>query len=142
MNNNGKGDFLKKNTFWASILGALGVILGAFGAHALRDTLADAGATQTWDTAVKYHLIHAVALLALAALAEARAAKAISRQRLLGWAGRCWIVGVMLFSGSLYVLALGGPKWLGPITPLGGLVLIAGWVLVAASGWRDRNSEK
>lgn len=100
----------------AGLLGFTGVALGAFGAHALKDTLAAGGHTATWQTAVLYHLIHAVALLALPPGK---------------WAGRCWIAGIVLFSGSLYALALGGPKILGPITPLGGVLLLAGWALVA-----------
>jgi len=134
---NEKRDFFKKITLWAGLLGALGVVLGAFGAHVLKNRLTDNGATQTWDTAVKYHLIHVVALLALTALVEARESKTQSIQRWLRWAAWCWVVGIVLFSGSLYALALGGPHWLGPVTPLGGLALIAGWALVAISGWRE-----
>ena len=87
--------------------------------------------TQVWDTAVKYHLIHAVALLALAAWMEARTAAGNNAGRnALNWAAGCWVAGVMLFSGSLYALALGGPAGLGPVTPLGGLALITGWILL------------
>ncbi len=113
---------------WAGLLGATGVGLGAFGAHALKPQLLASGRLEIWQTAVHYHLLHAVALLA-AALGGAALPAASSRwiQR----AGLCWAVGVGLFSGSLYWLALGGPRWLGPITPLGGLAMILGWVLVA-----------
>jgi len=111
----------------AGLLGFSGVALGAFGAHALKETLLARGSIATWQTAVLYHLLHAVALLALAGWTgtwpNAR------------WIGLCWIVGVMLFSGSLYWLALGGPKFLGPITPLGGLALLSGWLLVAWHGF-------
>ncbi len=100
----------------AGLLGFVGVSLGAFGAHALKDTLAASGMTPAWQTAVLYHLVHAVALLAFPSDK---------------WAGRCWIAGITLFSGSLYWLALGGPKILGPVTPLGGIALLAGWALVA-----------
>ena len=106
----------------AGLLGFTGVALGAFGAHALKETLVAKGTTATWQTAVLYHLLHALALLALAGWAgswpNAR------------WIGLCWSLGVVLFSGSLYWLALGGPKLLGPVTPLGGLALLAGWFLV------------
>lgn len=106
----------------AGLLGFTGVALGAFGAHALKETLVAKGTSATWQTAVLYHLLHAVALLALAGWAgnwpNAR------------WIGLCWSLGVILFSGSLYWLALGGPKLLGPVTPLGGLALLAGWFLV------------
>lgn len=136
MNINEKRSYSQKIGFWAGILGATGMVLGAFGAHALRDTL-DAKMAQIWDTAVKYHLIHAVALLALAAWVEARQAKSDGNQRVLGWVARCWVAGIVLFSGSLYALALGAPTWLGPITPLGGLTLIAGWALVAVAARRE-----
>lgn len=107
----------------AGLLGFTGVALGAFGAHALKETLVARGSASTWQTAVLYHLIHAVALLALAALAGGW-----SNAR---WIGACWGAGVILFSGSLYWLSLGGPKFLGPVTPLGGLAFLAGWLLVA-----------
>jgi uncharacterized membrane protein YgdD (TMEM256/DUF423 family) len=100
----------------AGFLGFTGVALGAFGAHALKETLMTGGHTNTWQTAVLYHLVHSVALLAFPSGK---------------WAGRCWIAGIVLFSGSLYWLALGGPKFLGPITPLGGIMLLSGWALVA-----------
>ena len=107
----------------AGVLGFTGIALGAFGAHALKETLADHGSLDTWKTAVLYHLVHAVALLALAGW-NAPAPRA-------AWIARCWTAGVVCFSGSLYWLALGGPKLLGPITPLGGLAFLAGWLLVA-----------
>ncbi|WP_404424730.1 DUF423 domain-containing protein [Nibricoccus sp. IMCC34717] len=107
----------------SAFLGLTGVALGAFGAHALRDRLAALGTAATWETATRYHLVHAVALLALAALVERiPAGTAI---------GRLWTLGTLLFSGSLYALALGGPRWLGPVTPLGGICLLAGWALLA-----------
>ncbi len=134
MTDNKKLPLYKKITFWAGILGALGVVLGALGAHALAGDLAQRGRTEAWDTAVKYHLIHAVALLALAAWVEARAASGkTGGVKPAQWAAGCWVAGMVLFSGSLYLLALGGPAWLGPVTPLGGLALIAGWVLLAVA---------
>lgn len=116
----------------ASLLGLTGVALGAMGAHALRAELTERGMTQAWETGARYHLFHAVALLGVAAWA---AAKPLAKStRALLWAARGWVVGVVLFSGSLYGLALGGPRWLGPVTPLGGIFLILGWfaVLLAA----------
>ena len=110
----------------ASILGALGVALGAFGAHALAERL-DGGQLQTWSTAVEYHLLHAVALFALAAWGSATG-------RSIQPAAAFFTGGVLAFSGSLYVLALGGPRWLGPITPLGGLCFLAGWISLAWLG--------
>jgi uncharacterized membrane protein YgdD (TMEM256/DUF423 family) len=119
----------------SSLFGLTGVVLGAFGAHALRDTLVAHGSTGTWETAVLYHLVHAVALLGLG-LARPAAPW-------LGRAALAWTAGIVLFSGSLYLLALGGPRWLGPVTPLGGLGFITGWVCVfvhaksAGSAGRD-----
>jgi uncharacterized membrane protein YgdD (TMEM256/DUF423 family) len=114
----------RPNLIAAGLLGFTGVALGAFGAHALKEALAANGTTATWQTAVLYHLIHAAALVALPGLP---------------WVGRCWIAGVVLFSGSLYWLALGGPKFLGPVTPLGGLALLLGWALLA---WHAFKSPK
>ena len=116
-------------TLAAGLLGFTGVALGAFGAHALKDTLAVRGTAATWQTAVLYHLIHAAALLALVGVAGSW-----TNAR---WIGACWCLGVVLFSGSLYGLALGGPKLLGPVTPLGGLLFLAGWLLVAWNAFRQ-----
>jgi uncharacterized membrane protein YgdD (TMEM256/DUF423 family) len=100
----------------AGVLGFLGVALGAFGAHALRERLEAAGRMGTWETAVLYHLVHAAVILALA-LAGPR------------WNGPGWTMaaGVLVFSGSLYLLCLTGQTWLGAVTPLGGLLFLAGW---------------
>jgi uncharacterized membrane protein YgdD (TMEM256/DUF423 family) len=110
---------------WAGVLGASGVALGAFGAHLLRASLEATGTLEVWETAVRYQLLHAVALVGFAGWAR-------SADRPGGmataWTVRLWVAGTVLFSGSLYGLALGGPRWLGPVTPLGGLALIAGWV--------------
>lgn len=115
----------------AAILGFLGVALGAFGAHALKDALTKSGHVETWKTAVQYHLIHAVALLALAAVAGTW-----PNARAIVW---CWMLGVIFFSGSLYWLSLGGPRALGPVTPLGGALFLAGWALL---GWQAFQSAK
>jgi uncharacterized membrane protein YgdD (TMEM256/DUF423 family) len=112
----------------AGLLGFAGVALGAFGAHALKVTLEAHGSLETWRTAVLYQLVHAVALLALASGRGPAAALNLP----IAW---CWGLGVVLFSGSLYCLALGGPKFLGPVTPLGGLCLLSGWFLVIWSAW-------
>ncbi len=107
----------------AAALGLLGVVLGAFGAHGLAPTLAQLETVEIWKTAALYHLVHAVALLALAAAGRA------------SWPlTACWTGGVAIFSGTLYVLAVTGLKWLGAITPIGGTLLIAGWALVMIRG--------
>jgi uncharacterized membrane protein YgdD (TMEM256/DUF423 family) len=100
----------------AAALCFLAVALGAFGAHGLRSTLEAHGMLEVWNKAVFYHFIHAIALLVLALYGS------INR-------GACLLllVGIFLFSGSLYLLALTNLRWLGAITPLGGLCFLAGW---------------
>jgi uncharacterized membrane protein YgdD (TMEM256/DUF423 family) len=122
----------------AGLLGLTGIALGAFGAHALKATLMERGMTVAWDSAVKYHLFQAVALLALAAWARAAGPGAEADGKLLAWITWLWIAGVALFSGSLYWLALGGPRWLGPVTPFGGIALMLGWLLIAVAAVRRR----
>lgn len=106
-----------------ALLAFLGVALGAFGAHALRERLTPA-MLQIWNTAVLYHLLHAVALFALGLYARASGADPRTGAWLLTG-------GVLVFSGSLYALALTGIKPLGAITPIGGLLFLAGWVWLA-----------
>lgn len=118
----------------AGLLGLSGVMLGAFGAHALHASLLERKTVEFWQTAVFYHLIHSVAMLALVGW------KIDARGRVpnpVAAAALCWIGGVMLFSGSLYALALGAPRALWPLTPMGGLLLVAGWALVITMGWRQ-----
>lgn len=105
------------------ILAALAVAAGAFGAHALKETLSPA-LSQTFNTAARYHLIHAVAMVCAGVVANAWP----SRYHRL--AAGSFFVGVVLFSGSLYALALSGVKSLGVITPFGGVFFIAGWSLL------------
>jgi uncharacterized membrane protein YgdD (TMEM256/DUF423 family) len=112
----------------SGILGLTAVALGAFGAHALKDFLLAHGTLDAWETGVRYHLAHAIALLALAAC-DARAATNAGRDWRI-FAGRCFFAGTVLFSGSLYGYALGGPHFLVFITPLGGLTLLLGWLAV------------
>jgi uncharacterized membrane protein YgdD (TMEM256/DUF423 family) len=115
---------------WAGAIGASGVALGAFGAHLLRPRLEAAGTLDAWETAVRYQLVHAVALVGFAGWLRPPGAPAGACAR---WTVRLWAAGTALFSGSLYGLALGGPRWLWPVTPLGGVCLIAGWVLAACA---------
>ncbi|MEP7015855.1 MAG: DUF423 domain-containing protein [Verrucomicrobiota bacterium] len=106
----------------AALLCFLAVALGAFGAHALRPTLESHGMLDVWSKAVLYHFVHAIALLALALFG--------ARNR-GGW----WLLfaGILLFSGSLYLMALTNLHWLGAITPLGGLCFLAGWAWLIIS---------
>lgn len=114
----------------ASILGGLSVAGGAFGAHALKGTLSES-ALSSFETGIRYQMFHAIALLLVAILiGQYPEAKGLAT---VGW---CFIVGVILFSGSLYGLTLGGIKALGPVTPLGGLAFIIGWGLLA---WTSRS---
>lgn len=107
-----------------AVLGALGILSGAFGAHALKPGLVERGMTSVWETAVLFHLLHAVIITTLG-----WAVGPVSWSSRAGLTAASWILGTILFSGSLYLLAVGGPKLLGPITPLGGLLLLAGWIL-------------
>ena len=110
----------------AALLGAVGVGLGAFGAHGLRPLLAATGHAATWETAARYHLLHALALLAVGLWQQQQPANAALRRAVI-----CFGLGVALFSGSLYALSLTGARWLGPVTPIGGVFLIGGWLLLA-----------
>ncbi len=112
----------------ASTSGLLAVAFGAFGAHALKTRL-DAYALGVFETAVQYQFYHSLALLGVGILLLHQPQVALLRSS--GW---LFLVGMILFSGSLYLLALSGVKWLGAVTPLGGLAFIAGWgCLLAAS---------
>lgn len=109
-----------------AILGFLAVGLGAFGAHALRDHLA-VDRMAIYQTGVQYHLAHALAILLVAQMADRLNARAV------GW---LWVAGIVLFSGSLYALAITGIRVLGAITPLGGICFLAGWALLAVRALR------
>ncbi|TAJ52218.1 MAG: DUF423 domain-containing protein [Nevskiaceae bacterium] len=106
-----------------AIYGFLGVALGAFGAHGLRERLTP-DLLAVWKTAVEYQFYHALALLLVGLLASQRPSIALTN------AGICFALGVLIFSGSLYTLALSGQRWLGAITPIGGLLFLAGWALL------------
>lgn len=105
-----------------AVLGFAGVGLGAFGAHGLK-SIASEQAIALWETAARYHLIHAVAIVLVGLLQRHRPGGDGA-----GWA---FCIGVAVFSGTLYAMALGGPRWLGAITPLGGLAMMLGWCLLA-----------
>ena len=107
-----------------SVLCGLGVILGAFGAHGLRARLSPEMLV-VFETGVRYHLIHALGLLAVAWAASRWPGSYVSI------AGYLFVAGIFIFSGSLYMLAITGIRWLGAITPIGGVCLIVGWGLLA-----------
>lgn len=114
----------------AGILGATGVALSAFAAHGLRDILPP-DRLDVFKTGAQYQILHALALLALANL---------SLGKYGSWIAKLFVAGTALFSGSLYVLAASGVKWLGAITPLGGVCYIAGWSLIAFASMKQETN--
>lgn len=117
----------------AGVFGLAGIVLGALGAHALEDLLRARESVVAWETAVRYHFFHTIALLAAGVwLRTEPAAKFVAP------AAWCWAAGILIFSGSLYILALGGPGFLGPVTPVGGLLFMAGWGCACAAAWRNK----
>ena len=117
----------------ASVSGASAVILGAFGAHALKERLTEY-ALSVYTTGVDYHFYHTAALLAVALLPSSTPSK------LRTASGVCFVLGILFFSGSLYALALSGITKLGLITPIGGLLFIAGWILLMITALRSPQS--
>lgn len=116
--------------FIASILGGLSVAAGAFASHALKEKLTERAA-EIFETGARYQMYHALALLLVALLLS----RAEAPQLTLVAAGYAFIIGVILFSGSLYALSLTGIKWLGPITPLGGVAFLVGWGCLAVAAF-------
>ncbi len=112
-----------------SLSGLLGVAAGAFGAHGLRERLAPE-MLAAWETAARYQLIHALALLAVAWAATRWPGAATTA------AGWLFLAGTLLFSGSLYLLSLSGVRWLGAITPIGGVAFIAGWACLVWAAFK------
>lgn len=127
---------MNRTACWLLALGALagasGVAVGAFATHGLRARL-DPQALEWIDTGVRYHLVHAVALVVLAVLAL------WLPSRLVAWAGWIWTAGIILFSGSLYLLALTAWRPIVYVTPFGGMAFIGGWLLLIVLAWRRRS---
>lgn len=117
--------------FIASILGALSVGIGAFGAHGLDSTLQANGRVDTFETAVKYQFYHTLAILLLGILLMN------AQSPYFNWAFYSFIIGIVIFSGSLYTLSLTNVTWLGAITPIGGLAFILGWVFLGLGSWKS-----
>lgn len=114
-----------KNKYYvqlAAILGMLAVGIGAFGAHGLETILEANGRTDTFETAVKYHFYHALSILALAIWLQNQPQHTFLKS-VMG----LFVLGILIFSGSLYILSLTGVNWLGAVTPIGGVAFIAGW---------------
>ena len=109
-----------------ALLADLAVAAGAFGAHGLEGHLTETGQTDNYETAVRYQMWHALAILVCAALD--------APDRRTGRAAWCFLTGSLIFAGTLFGIALSGVRWLGAITPLGGTLLIVGWVVLATSG--------
>jgi uncharacterized membrane protein YgdD (TMEM256/DUF423 family) len=122
---------LDARTFWTlgGILALTGVAAGAFGAHILRDQLS-ADAIAVYETAARYQMYHSLALLAVAYAATQWSTRFVIA------AGWLFVTGIVLFSGSLYLLSLLGIRWMGAITPLGGAAFLAGWLCLILGAWR------
>ncbi len=107
-----------------SVFGFLGVALGAFGAHALKNLLESTGRLDTYETAVKYMFYHALALILVGVLSKEFTSSLLNNA---GWA---FIIGILIFSGSLFILCFTGIKMMGAITPIGGVAFLVGWFLL------------
>ncbi len=115
-----------------ALLGAIGVILGAFGAHALKAMLEASGSLETYKTAVLYHFLHSLFLVTLSF-------SPFHKKATIDRIATLIVSGIVCFSGSLYLLTLLKWSWLGPVTPIGGLLLIAAWIYAAIKASTDSN---
>lgn len=107
-----------------SILGAIGVMVGAFGAHALKEMLTASGRFDTFETAVRYQFYHALVLILVGILSKEITSKS------LNYAGYCFLTGIIVFSGSLYLICFTGINVFGVVAPIGGTLMVAGWLLL------------
>ncbi|WP_222611021.1 DUF423 domain-containing protein [Undibacterium curvum] len=126
---------VEKVVFLAALTMLIAVAAGAFGAHGLKAVLS-AEMLAIWQTAVQYQMVHGLGLLAVGILMQQW-----PQAKRLAWVATAFAVGIFLFSGSLYVLALSGIRWLGAVTPLGGVAFLAGWLLLAISAWQHPAKE-
>ena len=115
---------------FGSIIAGLGVAAGAFGAHALKEIL-DAPMLQVFETATRYVMYHAIGLCIVSWAIDRYPEQRLEKS---GW---LFLIGILLFSGSLYVVSLAGIRWMGAVTPIGGLAFMTGWLLLAWGVWRD-----
>jgi uncharacterized membrane protein YgdD (TMEM256/DUF423 family) len=120
----------KTSLILGALLGFLSVALGAFGAHALKDALIQQGRLATYETAVQYQMYHALALVLVGILGWVRPDMS------LGGVSTAFLLGIVIFSGSLFLLCATGLKWMGAITPLGGLAFRSGWLMLAYRVWK------
>lgn len=118
---------------WGAVLAMLSVGIGAFGAHMLKPVISE-DYLKVYETGVQYHMVHALALILIGITAGQWGESARLR-----WAGRLLGLGIILFSGSLYILSISGIKILGAITPLGGVCFIAGWILFAVEAFSRKD---
>lgn len=121
---------LKFTFLFAALSGLMSVAMGAFGAHALRQSL-EPRLMNAFETGVTYQMSHSLVLLLVCLMAEQW-----GKSLVIQFSALAFVLGILLFSGSLYALALTGFKWLGPVTPLGGVTLMVGWVLLFTAIWQ------
>src|SRR5689334_10227226 len=124
----------RRFVIWGAVLGMLGVAMGAFGAHALENLLRENGRQSTYDTAVQYQFIHTLAILFVSSALHrwpVTLAKA---------SGIFFIIGIILFSGSLYILAIFNIPLMGAVAPLGGVALILGWACLGLVAWQNNGT--
>jgi uncharacterized membrane protein YgdD (TMEM256/DUF423 family) len=124
----------RSTLLFAAVFGVLSVSIGAFGAHGLKNILMQTGRAETFELAVRYQFYHTFAIFFSGILMFNL------KNRALHFASLFFVLGIVFFSGSLYVLSLTGKTWLGAVTPLGGLLFIIGWCLVVYSVWKDVRS--
>jgi uncharacterized membrane protein YgdD (TMEM256/DUF423 family) len=124
---------MKKFIVLGSLNGFLAVVIGAFGAHGLENVLSDK-MKAVYTTGVQYHMYHALALLVVAVLCDR-----LGESREMVWSGWLFVIGIVLFSGSLYALSISRITLLGIITPFGGIAFLAGWALLAIAAWKQRH---